>query len=203
MLWAICCILYHRTLAFDSHCYSRLELLRERSLFYSDLLGFSRNSRTMTKWLYDIAKPKTRDRTSCDSSRGQGLSPESVACQHLSRPKGNPLPSDEFIGNLRRETGDAKDLLFRLNLTACARGQRVKLCGKVGATFNARAIKVEDVRNQQRMFSYGFLVRLNLKSSVNCATRDGAAGMGKTPAKWTLRRFIFIPYTAINAAFFL
>jgi len=72
---------------------------------------------------------------------------------------------------------DAKDLLFRLNLTAYARKRRVKLCGKGRATFNARAIKVEDVRNQQRTFPYGFLVRLNLKSSVVCVTRNSMTRM--------------------------
>lgn len=61
--------------------------------------------------------------------RGQGLSSESVVCRHLSRPKGpgNPLPSDEFIGNLRRGTGNAKDLLFLLNLAVYARGRGVKV----------------------------------------------------------------------------
>lgn len=156
-----------------------------------------------------VMRYRETENTRQDESRfrDQGLSPESVVCRHLSWPKGpgNPLPSDEFIGNLWRGMGDAKDLLFRLNLTACARKRGVKLCGKGRATFNARAIKVEDIRNQQRMFPYGFLVRLNLKSSVVCATRNGATGRGK--AKLALSFYLdcgfsFMPYKAINTDFY-
>lgn len=110
---------------------------------------------------------RNRQRETDSRIRGQRLSPESVVCRHLSRPKrpGNPSLSDEFIGILRRGTGDAaKDLLFRLNVTAHeGRREEVKLWGKGRATFNARMIKVEEIRNQQRMFPYGFLVRIEFE----------------------------------------
>lgn len=41
--------------------------------------------------------------------------------------------------------------------------EEVKLWGKGRATFNARMIKVEEIRNQQRMFPYGFLVRIEFE----------------------------------------
>lgn len=41
--------------------------------------------------------------------------------------------------------------------------EEVKLWGKGRATFNAWMIKVEEIRNQQRMFPYGFLVRIKFE----------------------------------------
>lgn len=97
-------------------CFTQIRSLSLRQHFYE----ISSNNRTVVR--YRETKNAKQDESRL---RGQGLSSESVVCRHLSRPKGpgNPLPSDEFIGNLWRGTGDAKDLLFLLNLAVYARGR--------------------------------------------------------------------------------
>lgn len=59
------------------------------------------------------------------------------------------------------------------------RREEVKLWGKGGATFNARTIKVEEIRNQQRMLPYGFLVRIEFEviSRLHNSWRGGKIGI--------------------------
>lgn len=85
--------------------------------------GFPSNNRVVVRY-----RETENARQNESRLRSQGLSSESVVCRHLSRRKrpGNPLPSDEFIGNLWRGMGggeDAKDLLFLLNLTVYGSGE--------------------------------------------------------------------------------
>lgn len=83
-------------------------------------------------------------------------------------------------------TRNAKDLLFRLNLPSIRRATGIRSCterdlrskaklGEGKASFDARKIKVEGVRNHQRMLPYGFLIRIQFEVSE---LRDPRKGIG-------------------------
>lgn len=97
-------------------------------------------------------------------------------------------------------------MLFRLNLHRSRRAGG-EIVGE--ATFNARAIKVEEVCNQQRMFPYGFLVRIEFGVINRLRDSRRFGGEERTSRRNWHYRFIrgggfrLMPCNAINTGVFL
>jgi len=122
--------------------------------------------------------------------RGQRLSPGVCRLSALIPSlKGQVIlqPSDEFIGNLRRGTRDAKDLLFRLNPTVRTRGWR----GRNPGGRVERLSTPERSKPRRFVISKGcslmdFLFGLNLKSSAASAGL-ACQRAGGSPWDWHYR----------------